>query len=154
MQELYFEDFQVGGRFETAGITLTESQIIDYALVHDPQPFHVDKVAAGRSVFGGLIASGFQTMALTFRLFYETGVLRAANLGGAGIHELRWLRPVRPGDTLSAAVEVLEMRPSGSREDRGWIRFGYTARNQDAEPVLTMAIDHLVARRAPAAISV
>jgi acyl dehydratase len=154
MQERYFEDFQVGERFETGGITLTESQILDFALVYDPQAFHVDKVAAERSIFGGLAASGFQTLALTFRLFADTGVLRAANLGGTGGTDLRWLRPVRPGDTLSAAVEVVDKQPSRSRDDRGRIRFLYTTLNQQGEPVLSFQLDHIVARRSPAAIEV
>jgi acyl dehydratase len=154
MQERFFEDFTIGDRFETAAVTVTESQIIDFALVYDPQPFHLDKAGAERSIFGGLIASGFQTMALTFRLFCDTGVVKAANLGGSGGEQVRWLRPVRPGDTLRAVVEVLEKQESRSRDDRGRIRFGYTTLNQNDEPVLTMQLDHIVARRGPAAIAV
>jgi acyl dehydratase len=154
MQDRYFEDFQPGDRFETGGITLTESQILDFALVYDPQPFHIDKPAAERSLFGGLAASGFQTMALTFRLFADTGVLRAANLGGSGGTDLRWLRPVRPGDTLSAVVEVIDKQPSRTRDDRGRVRFAYTTLNQHGEPVFSMRLDHIIARRSPAAIEV
>lgn len=148
MQERYFEDFRVGDRFETPGATLTEAQIVDFALTYDPQPFHRDKVTAESSLYGGLIASGFQTMALVFRLFMDTGVLAASNLGGTA-GEMRWLRPVRPGDTLRVAVEVVSVEPSRSRNDRGRIRFAYTAVNQDREPVLTMTLDHVVARRSP-----
>lgn len=148
MQQRYFEDFRVGDRFETPGTTLTEAQIIDFALTYDPQPFHRDKVAAENSLYGGLIASGFQTMALVFRLFMDTGVLAACNLGGTA-GEVRWLRPVRPGDTLRVAVEVVSVEPSRSRDDRGRIRFAYTGLNQDGEPMLTMTLDHIVARRGP-----
>ncbi|HEV7370508.1 MaoC family dehydratase [Arenibaculum sp.] len=148
MQQRYFEDFRAGDRFETPGTTLTEAQIVDFALTYDPQPFHRDKVAAENSLYGGLIASGFQTMALVFRLFMDTGVLAACNLGGTA-GEMRWLRPVRPGDTLRVAVEVVSVEPSRSREDRGRIRFAYTGLNQDGEPVLTMTLDHIVARRRP-----
>ena len=89
----YFDDLSIGDVFETGGITLTQGAIIDFALVHDPQPFHVDAVAASDSIFGGIVASGFQTVALTFRLFYNTGVLTGTNLGGHGMDELarRWL---------------------------------------------------------------
>lgn len=148
MQQRYFEDFRVGDRFETPGTTLTEAQVVDFALTYDPQPFHRDKVAAENSIYGGLIASGFQTMALVFRLFMDTGVLAGSNLGGTA-GEMRWLRPVRPGDTLRVAVEVVSVEPSRSRNDRGRIRFAYTAFNQDREPVLTMTLDHIVARRSP-----
>jgi len=154
LQDYHFEDFRPGDRFTTGGATLTESAIIDFALVYDPQPFHVDKVAAERSIFAGLAASGFQTMALAFRLFVDTGVLRAANLGGSGAQDVRWLRPVRAGDTLSVVVEVVETRPSRSRDDRGRVRLAYTVANQHGEPVLTMVIDHIVARRSPATIEV
>lgn len=85
----FFDDLSVGDGFETGEITLTENAIVDFALTHDPQPFHVNKVAATESIFGGIIASGFQTIALTFRLFRDTGVLTGTNLGGHGMDEVR-----------------------------------------------------------------
>lgn len=145
--DLYFEDFTVGREFRTDGATLTESQILDFALAFDPQPFHMDVEAAKQSIFGGLIASGFHTMALTFRLFAQTRALAACSLGSPGVDELRWLRPVRPGDTLRATVQVVEQRPSGSKPDRGIIRLHWTALNQRSEPVLTMTSMQLVKRR-------
>jgi acyl dehydratase len=145
--DLYFEDFTVGREFRTDGATLTESQILDFALAFDPQPFHMDLEAAKQSMFGGLIASGFHTMALTFRLFAQTRALAACSLGSPGVDELRWLRPVRPGDTLRATVRVVEQRPSGSKPDRGIIRLHWTALNQRSEPVLTMTSMQLVRRR-------
>jgi acyl dehydratase len=145
--DLYFEDFTVGREFRTDGTTVTESQILDFALAFDPQPFHMDLEAAKRSMFGGLIASGFHSMALTFRLFAQTRALAACSLGSPGVDELRWLKPVRPGDTLRATVQVVEQRPSGSKPDRGIIRLHWTALNQRSEPVLTMTSMQLVKRR-------
>jgi acyl dehydratase len=148
--DLYFEDFAPGRRFHTEEVTVTEGQIIDFALAFDPQPFHVDAEAARSTIYGGLIASGFQTMALTFRLFVQTRALAACSLGSPGVDELRWLRPVRPGDTLRATVQVVEQRPSGSKPDRGIVRLAWTTLNQRDEPVLTMTSMQLVRRRAPA----
>jgi acyl dehydratase len=145
--DLYFEDFTVGREFHTDGATVTESQILDFALAFDPQPFHMDLEAAKRSMFGGLIASGFHSMALSFRLFAQTRARAACSLGSPGVDELRWLKPVRPGDTLRATVQVVEQRPSGSKPDRGIIRLHWTALNQRSEPVLTMTSMQLVKRR-------
>jgi len=145
--ELYFEDFAPGQEIRTAGVTVTEGQIIDFALRFDPQPFHLDVEAARQSVFGGLIASGFHTMALTFRLYMQTNTLAASSLGSPGIDQVRWLRPVRPGDTLSAIVEVIDTRPSASKPDRGIVTVKYTTHNQRGEPVMTMVGKQLVRRR-------
>lgn len=151
MTDLYFEDFTPGRAFRTGGVTVTESQIVEFALAFDPQPFHRDAEAAKETIFGGLIASGFQTMALTFRLFVETRALAASSLGSPGVDELRWLRPVRPGDTLRATVEVVEQRASASKPDRGIVRLHWTTQNQRGEPVLTMTSMQLVRRRPPGA---
>jgi acyl dehydratase len=145
--DLYFEDFTPGREFRTDGATITEAQILDFALAFDPQPFHLDAEAAKESIFGGLIASGFQTMALTFRLFIQTRALAASSLGSPGVDELRWLRPVRPGDTLRAVVQVVEQRPSTSKPDRGIVRLHWASLNQRGEPVLTMTSMQLVRRR-------
>lgn len=150
MTALHFEDFAVGRRFATQGVTLTEADIIGFALVYDPQPFHLDVEAASRSEWGGLIASGFQTLGLSFRLFHQTGAILACSLGGYGVDELRWPRPVRPGDTLRVDVEVLEQKPSRSRPDRGLVRMLYRTLNQRGEVVQTCICNHILARR-PAA---
>ena len=147
MGERYFEDFKLGDRIETAGVTLTESQMIDFALRYDPQPFHVDVEAAKASMFGGLVGSGFLTMAITFGLFYATGALGDANLGSPGFDEVRFLKPVRPGDTLRAVVEVVEARASQSKPDRGLLRFRYRAYNQHGEEVMSYLCPQLVRRR-------
>ena len=143
----YLDDLSVGDVIETAGVTLSEGLVIDFALAYDPQPFHLDKVAAGDSIFGGLIASGFQTIALTFRLFRDTGVLNGTNLGGHGLDEVRWLAPVRAGDTIRARITVEAITPSRSKPDRGTVRFRYRAYNQDDVEVLSFSADHVMARR-------
>jgi acyl dehydratase len=143
----YFDDFAVGESFETRGVTLTESGIIDFAMSYDPQPFHIDVEAARRSNYGGLIASGFQTLALGFRMVLETGIFRACSMGSPGFDELRWRRPVRPGDTLHVESEVVEKKPSSSRPDRGILRMAYRIKNQKGEEVLTFLSMHLLKRR-------
>jgi acyl dehydratase len=148
---VYFEDLTPGREFRTEGITVTEGQIIDFGMAFDPQPFHLNVEAAKQTIYEGLIASGFQTMALTFRLFVQTRALAACSLGSPGVDEVRWLRPVRPGDTLRAAVQVLDQRPSTSKPDRGIVRLHWTTLNQRGEPVLTMTSMQLVRRRPPAA---
>lgn len=142
----YFDDFAVGDVVETAGVTLTEGAIIDFALVHDPQPFHIDRVAAESGPFGGLIASGFQSLALSFRLLLQTGIFAGTSLGGGAMDEVRWLKPVRPGDTLSVTMTVVSATPS-RRGDRGTVRCAYATRNQDGAVVLTFLINQIVAAR-------
>lgn len=147
MSTKFLDDFHVGERFHTPGITLTEAEIIDFAWRYDPQPFHIDATAAAESPYGGLIASGFQSLALCFRLFIQSGVLAQSSMGSPGIDELRWLAPVRPGDTLICEVEVLEVRPSNSKPDRGIARLQYRALNQRGEVVLSFVILHMLLRR-------
>ncbi|NMG74319.1 acyl dehydratase [Aromatoleum diolicum] len=148
MHHRYLDDFTPGERFVTAGITLTEAQIIDFAMMYDPQPFHLDTDAAARSPYGGLIASGFQTVALTFRLFIQTGIIVESSIGSPGIDELRWLAPVRPGDTLHAEIEVLEVKPSRSKPERGIARLLYKTVNQHGDAVASYIGNHLL-KRAP-----
>lgn len=144
IKQKYFDDFKVGDKHFTTGITLTESEIINFALNYDPQPFHLDAQAASESQFNGLIASGFQTITLCFRLFIQSGMLNESSLGSPGIDELRWLKPVRPGDTLHSEVEVLEVIPSKSKPDRGLIKFRYTAVNQANEIVSSFVLNHFL----------
>ena len=147
MDDRYLDDLKVGDRFVTGGITLTEAEIIDFAWRYDPQSFHLDVGAATDSPYGGLIASGFQSLALCFRLFIQTGMLARSSMGSPGIDELRWLAPVRPGDTLHSEIEVQEVRPSSSKPDRGIARLRYQAVNQRGESVLSFVIMHLLRRR-------
>ena len=147
MVDRYFDDFAVGERFTSRGATVTESQILDFALCYDPQPFHLDIDAAKATPFGGLIASGFQTLALGFRLIYDTGFFKACSVGSPGMDEIRWTRPVRPGDTLRTEAEILTLRPSASKPDRGTARVGYTVRNQDGDIVMTFVAIQIWLRR-------
>ena len=147
MGNQWFEDFEVGQRFVSQGVTFTEASIIDFASRYDPQRFHVDKEAAAQTHFGGIIASGFQTLALSFRKFFELGVIRESGIGAPGIEDLRWTAPVRPGDTLYTEAEVIELRPSRSKPDRGFVRLRYVARNQHGEAVMTLIVPQIVARR-------
>jgi acyl dehydratase len=147
MRDRYFDDFAVGERFTTRGVTLTDSMIIDFAMAYDPQPFHTDVEAARESNYGGLIASGFQTLALGFRLIWDSGILAASSMGSPGFDELRWLKPVRPGDTLRVEGEVVEQTPSRSKPDRGIVRIAYRYMNQKDEAVLTYTAMHLLRRR-------
>ncbi len=147
MQELYFDDFQPGQTFQSKGATLSESQILDFALLYDPQPFHLDKEAAAEGPFDGLIASGFQTLSVAFRLFYQEKVINACSMGSPGLDELRWTRPVRPGDTIKVAATVKEARPSRSKPDRGTVIMDYVTTNQRDETVMTFTAIHIFARK-------
>lgn len=144
---LWFEDFAPGQSFETRGATLSEAQILDFAMAWDPQPFHLDRAAAEASPYGGLIASGWQTLLVSFRLILATGLFDAASLGSPGVEALRWLKPVRPGDTLRARGEVLETRPSRSKQDRGSAIIAYETLNQRDEVVMDWRCTHLLRRR-------
>ncbi len=148
MTERYLDDFEVGERFRGVGITVSESQMLDFALAYDPQPFHLDREAAAASPYGGLIASGFQTLAIGFRSFYQAGAINHASIGSPGIDELRWLKPVRPGDTLHTEVEVKSKRASRSKPDRGVLHMDWEVKNQAGEVVMTFTGMHLLRRRA------
>jgi acyl dehydratase len=137
VKEWYFEDFKPGDRYESGVITVTESMIVDFARDYDPQPLHMDPVAAAKSTFGGVIAPGVFTLALTIRLTVDLGLFHASNLGSPGIDALRWIKPVRPGDRLHAEVEVKEARASASKADRGVVGITVTTRNQAGEAVMS-----------------
>lgn len=146
-QPLYFEDFHVGRRFTTRGVTLSEAEIIDFAFKYDPQPFHIDKVAAEQSPYGGLIASGFHTLSICFRMAIQAEVFTECSLGSPGLDELRWLQPVRPGDTLTTEFEVIHAEPSKSRPSRGRVRIAYTVKNQRGEAVMTVTAHQILKTR-------
>ena len=144
MREMYLEDFAAGDRFRSQGATLTESAIVDFAMMWDPQLFHIDLPAAAEHEVGGLLASGMHTMCLTLRLFLQTGVLENCNITGGGMDDLRWLLPVRPGDTLRVEVEVIEARPSRTKPDRGILVTRYHTFNQRDDEVLTFVCTNIV----------
>jgi acyl dehydratase len=137
MPDYTFEDFAAGQVYELGSRTVTEDELVDFARQWDPQPFHVDPEAARESVFGGLIASGWQTGAIWMRMYVDT-MLGSAARGSPGIEELRWLAPVRPGDTLSGRLTVLEATPSATKPDRGTIRIRGEVVNQDGVTVMAM----------------
>jgi len=146
-QDYYLDELKVGDRFESGGYTFTESSIIDFAFAYDPQPFHIDADAARKSNYGGLIASGFHTLSVAFRLIYQTGFIRSASMGGPGMDELRWLKPGAGGDTIRSVGEVREIAPSKSKPDRGILKFHLTALNQRDEAVMTVTFIILVKRK-------
>lgn len=144
----YFEDFVVGQKFVSArrrGVATAE--IKEFATAYDPQPFHLDEKAARASAFAGLAASGWHTAALTMRLLVDGEFKPAGGIIGAGVEELRWPRPVRPGDALRVESEILEIRPSKSRPEIGLIKIRNTTLNQNGEPVQIFVANLLIPRR-------
>ena len=147
MKLLHFEDFEEGETHRFGAHTFTAEEIVAFARQYDPQPFHVDTAAAKDSAFGGLIASGWHTAAVWMRLYVDALLSRAASMGSPGLEELRWLKPVRPGDTLSASLTVLGRSPSRHRPDRGTIHFRGEMRDGGGEVVLRMTGRGYFARR-------
>jgi acyl dehydratase len=133
-----FEDFETGQVLELGSRTVTEEEILAFAREFDPQPFHIDPEAAKDSVFGGLIASGWHTGAMWMRLYVDSLLDGSAAMGSPGIEELRWLAPVRPGDTLTGRLTVLETTPSATRPERGTVRIRGEMLNQDGVTVMAM----------------
>ena len=150
MKSMFFEDFRVGDRFGTAGVTLTEAQIIDFALMYDPQPFHVDAVAAANGPFGGLIASGWHVCSRVMRQFVDEAYFGQTPLLGMNVDALWWVRPVRPGDTLTVRREIIEIRPSKSQPDRGVVRTKTTVTNQDGDLAMSFENQMQLPRNAEA----
>jgi acyl dehydratase len=145
----YWEDFYTGQVRETGGHSLSEQEIIEFALKYDPQPFHIDKDKAMQSAFGGLIASGWQTASLCMRMLCDLYLLESASMGSPGVDEVRWVKPVRPGDTLRLKSTVLETRASTSRPDMGTVRSRSEVYNQRGELVMHMSGVGMFRRRAP-----
>jgi acyl dehydratase len=146
----YFEDFAPGDVWEIEGPVVTKEEIVDFGSKFDPQYFHVDENAARHSLYGGLIASGWHTTAMLMRLLVDGMVVGAASMGSPGTDEIRWLKPVRPGDTLTARAVILDVVPSRSKPDRGHMRASYEVFNQKGEKVMTMITRGIYARRPPA----
>jgi acyl dehydratase len=143
----YFEDFAPGQVIELGRYTITKDEIVAFARQFDPQPFHLDEEAAKKTIYGGLLASGWHSAAITMRLLYDGLVKDTISLGSPGVDELRWVKPVRPGDTLSARLTVLECIPSRSKPDRGVVRSAIEMRNQHDEVVVTSKGLSLFGRR-------
>jgi acyl dehydratase len=143
----YWDDYEIGQKFELGSTSFTVDEIVEFARQFDPQSFHVDAAAARQSMFGGLIASGWHVAAKLMRLFVDNYVDQRTSLGSPGVDELRWLKPVRPGDTLTAWVECAAKVPSRSRPEMGVIREHWRAINQNGELVMTAKGINMVRRR-------
>ena len=142
----WFDDLVPGMRFESPEKRVTREEIKRFASEFDPQPYHLDEAAAERTVFGGLVASGWHTAAMAMRLAVETRPLGRHPLLGLGVDELRWLAPVRPDDVIHLEGEVIELTPSRSKP-QGVARIKWTAFNQRDEPVYTFTPIGIVPRR-------
>ena len=145
---LFFEDFEVGQIIETGSYTLDEQEIIEFGLKYAPVPYHTDPEAAKETSFGGLVAAGYQTAAVTFGLFAKTGALAESGMGSPGVDSLRWKRPVKAGDTLHALANVIELSPAEKEGGRDAVRIRYDTLNQNDEIVMTLTSLHFVRRRA------
>jgi len=147
MADRYLEDFAAGLTFKSASVRIDANEITRFAAEFDPQPFHLDQDAARDSIFGGLAASGWHTAAVTMKLLVASDFKPAGGIIGVGFDELRWPKPVRPGDELHVEGEVLETRPSRSKPHQGLIKVRTTTMNQNGEPVQISVGTLVVPRR-------
>lgn len=146
---MFFEDFHPGQSFTTGSRTVSADEIVAFARQWDRQFFHLDAEAAKKSIYGGLIASGFHTLLIAFDLIVEAAVWTESSQGSPGMDQVRWLKPVRPGDTLTVGMEVVETTPS-RRGDRGYVLWDHATRNQHGETVMTFRSTGICLRRAAA----
>jgi acyl dehydratase len=146
---MFWEDFQVGDTAPMGEALVERDAAIEFASKYDPQPFHIDEAAARASMYGGLIASGWHTVALVMRMMVDSYLSKAASLGSPGVDNVRWLKPVRPGDRIRGQRTVLESRASGSRPNMGLVKTRWEVYNQNDELVMTMEGYGMFARRQP-----
>jgi acyl dehydratase len=151
MNEKFFESVAVGDKFETKQFKFEENAILDYCSKYDPQSFHLDRKEAAKSIFGGVVASGFHTLAIAFKLFMEEEPFGKSNMGGFAIDDVRLMKPVRGGDHIHVESEIVEARASESKPDRGIVRVAHDVVNQDGAVIAKFKVGHLV-RRKPAQI--
>ena len=147
IDQRYFEDYRVGAVHHYGAVTVDQAEVIAFATKFDPQDIHVDPEAAARGPFGGLIASGWHTAAMMMRLFADHYLSKVASLASPGVDELRWTRPVHPGDTLTIRVTVLEANVSRSKPDRGVVRTLIEVLNQNDDPVMSCKAINFLRRR-------
>ena len=145
----YWEDFKVGEVEQIGGKRVDKEEVIAFARQYDPQPFHVDETAAKQSMYGGLIASGWHTCAMVMRMMCDAYMLQSASVGSPGIDNLKWLKPVRPDDTIRAQRTTLETRASKSKPDIGIVSNLWEVFNQDGEMVMSMQGYGMFRRRNP-----
>ena len=140
----YFDDFHVGESFETEPNFISKDEIIDFASKYDPQSFHLDEDAAKNGPFGRLTSSGFMTLGKSFTQIFNTNVFNGSSMGAWGLDELRWTKPVYPGDTLKTQVEVLEKKLSSKNPIKGTVRLKQTVYNQNEEVVMTWISNSMI----------
>lgn len=145
--ERWFEDYTVGEVIRADGVTISEAEILSFAFTYDPQPFHLDKLAAEQSPYKGLIASGWQTGLLGFRMLLQAGLLGKGSMGSPGLDEIRWFMPVRPNDTLFGRASIEDKRESASKPDRGIVKMKYWIENQKGETVMSFLGTQMVLKR-------
>jgi acyl dehydratase len=138
VENRYFEDYLTGSVYEFGSIAVEQEEVIAFARRFDPQVFHIDPESAKETIYGGLIASGWHTAGLMMRLFSEHFLSKVASLGSPGVDELRWHKPVRPGDELSVRVTILETKRSRSKPDRGIVNSFIEVINQNLDVVMSM----------------
>ncbi|HKU96123.1 MAG TPA: MaoC family dehydratase [Vineibacter sp.] len=143
----YWEDYEVGVPYDLGSQTISQDEIVAFARQFDPQPFHVDPAAARQSMFGGLIASGWHTCGIVMRLIVDHYLHPETSLGSPGIDDIRWLKPVRPGDVLSGKMHVLDKRESRSKPTIGILINEASLQNQNGEVVATVRATNLIRRR-------
>jgi len=146
-RQRYFEDYITGAVHEFGSVTVPEDEIIEFGNRFVPQPYHTDPVLAKKTIYGGIIASGWHTAAVMMRVYSDNYLSQVANLGSPGVDELRWPKPVRPGDQLSIRVTVLETRLSSSKPDRGIVHSFLETLNQDGEVVMSMKMVNFMSTR-------
>ncbi len=134
----HFEDFVLGETIDLGAYPVTKDEIIAFAREFDPQPFHIDEAAAEAGFFGGLVASGWHTVSMFMRMYYDALVSRVASEGAPGVDNLKWLRPVRPGDVLGGSATVTALRRSRSRPGIGLVSYDFAVGNQAGETVMTL----------------
>jgi acyl dehydratase len=146
----YFEDFFEGQEIDLGTRSVTEEEIVEFATRYDPQPFHVDREAAAASIYGGVIASGWQTCSMMMRMVVDGLMCTASSMGSPGLDGVRWLQPVRAGDTLSVRYLTTKVKASSSKPDRGVVWSKWVATNQRGEDVCTIEGMGMFGRRPPA----
>ncbi len=144
LKDRCFEDYEIDTVYQFGSVSVDEAEVIDFARRFDPQPFHINPEAAKKTIYGGLIASGWHTAAMMMRLLVDNYLGSVENIGSPGIDELRWTRPVRPGDVLSVRVKVMEASRSRSKPNRGIIQSFIEVINQNEEVVMTVKAINLV----------
>jgi acyl dehydratase len=149
MPSIYFEDFVPGSAATFGAYQVTREEIVSYASQFDPQPMHMDEAAAAQTMLGGLAASGWHTCAMLMRMIADGFIRDSASMGAPGIDEVKWLRPVRPGDILSVRRTVIDARPSATRGDRGYVKFRFEVLDQNGATVLEQVNSVIFGRRHP-----